>query len=382
MKEVMAMKTKQTVGKNAQNVGSKAVDKKVVAKNDSSVDVEPCYIDETLKLIESEDVRKKFRAPERTLQEEDYAELIFKAPIPLEQKLPLLKLIMDQSRLDDDESRFEYDPAALIRQINATLKGRYNAPDGTVFRVIFRITESYTTMSEEQRIRHEWREKYCSTFDAAVEYIKHRKSNPDENGMYTKEEGSDCDDVYYIDKLLPLEYKSKVFLRWFLNSDGDILYFDYPAFDKSLNTENHSVLLSSCGYELPYKAGDIVIADCRPFADVKRVVVLDDDPYCLCMFINEDGNVDVGDLESNEFVRNPRKNYVHMLYRAKLYDGELTEAETPLGVVSNAVKANPELGYDIYKYVQRFRGQDELSRSFGLKHNGVLWPQLKKAFGV
>jgi len=354
------------------------------SKNTPVADVNVSYIEETLKLFESEEMRQHVRdeACKWSWPSEDCAEIIFKAPVPLETKLSLLKLILKQSGLSDDDERLMYDPATLGRQILTALKGRDNCPGGTVFRVTFRISENYTAKSGDQRIAYGWREKICSTFNEALEYIKSRKAGNADRGIRIEEKGFDCDEVYCVDKLLPPEYRSKAYLRWLLNSDGDILYFDYPCFDESLNIEIPGILNL---LPFTFKPGDIIIGDCRPFADVKRVLALDEGIHETCMFINEEGHVDVGLIYSNDFLSNPMKNYVPGLFRAKLYDGELTEVETPLGIVSSAIKDNPKLGDDIYRYVERCKGltdDDEANRKLGLTNKGVLWAQLKNEFNL
>ena len=349
----------------------------VTTKSNTVAELETNYIEEALKLFECKDIREHLRGliSECGWEVEDFAEMVFKAPIPLEKKLTMLKLMTP----NNDDERLIHDPATLGRQIIVALKGRYNGPDGAIFRVLFRISHNY-----EDKIYHCWREKICMTFDEAVEYIKRRKAHETEEGTWTDKEGFDSNDVYCIDKLLPRDYKSKVYLRWLLNSDGDILYYDYLSYNKSENIEIPGILR----FPVPFKVGDIVVADCRPFAEEKRVLILDNnkpiDYYFSenCMYITRDGKIDSGLFKANMFLDDPLKTYVSVLYRAKKYEGELSESEAPLGIISKAIKDNPKLGQDIHKYVEKHRGCIDKVPGWGNIPKGVQWEQLEKEFSL
>jgi len=350
---------------------------KTVSNKDVPVtEVEKTYIEETFKLFESEEMREHLRKVSVDWYEEDFVEVIFKAPVPLEMKLSLIKKILKQSDYDPENEKIPFGPLVTCRQIHSALKGRYNHPDGTVFRVVYRVNDSYSG----------WREKFCSTFDEAVEYIKGRKTNAEEKGIPAEEEGFDYDDIYSIEKLLPREYSSKVYLRWILNNNGDVLYFDYPHFDGSMDIEIPGRLPTSN----PFKPGDIIIADCRPFAEEKKVLIFDSGSKVpsdyfyspTCLFINENGNIDAGYFSNNEFLKNPMKTHVSVLYRAKTYSGELTKTEGPLGRVSRAIRKRPKLGQDIYRYLIECRERDKVIPSIFRSIRGVSWELLKKEFGL
>ena len=295
-----------------------------------------------LELIESDEVRKFFRT--WLTYTEDYAEIVFNAPIPLEKKLSILQFMAEHHDIDPEECRWNFNPSERAKAVSRALKARYDYPEDTIFKVTFGSQFDPRVM-------------WFSTFDEAIDFIKRRKSNPTEKGIEAshRDNFDDHGDVYCVDKLFPREYRAIAYLRWFIDINGDILYYDYLQFEDNLPSEACRLY-----FGLPFKVGDIVMTDCQPFAKPKKILILTSAPHDVatdakCMFINYDGKLDVGSVTGKEFLPNPLKVYVPVDFRAKTYNGELNEEEAPLGILSKILKesTNPKLAEMIYYYVER-----------------------------
>jgi hypothetical protein len=66
-------------------------------------------------------------------------------------------------------------------------------------------------------------------------------------------------------------------------------------------------------------------------------------------------------------------------YRAVRWKEKLPDDETPLAVISSAVKANPALGSEIWDYIFNNLSYDKNAEN---DYPGVTWEQLKNNFGL
>ena len=182
----------------------------------------------------------------------------------------------------------------------------------------------------------------------------------------------------------------ELIVYWFLDDAGEILYYEFS--DEPTHRKPF-VIPGRLSYTVPFQPGDIIATDCSPFAEQKKVLILEnndtldsvDGQGVTCLFINDDNKIDVGYFKLNEFLRYPRHTYVSALYRAKLFDGELTEAEAPLGIISTAVKGSPKLEREIFVYVSQRKLSFAIASGDNYKaedFSGFSWKALQRSFNL
>lgn len=319
------------------------------------------YLEETLKFIESEEMRAYLRkvAPEWLERgrwgRHTCAEIVSSAPAPLERKIPVLELIAEQTQAGEND--FE-DPAKFAKQSRLAFDEQDNNPPGT----IFWLKDFY--YSEEGC------DFFFTDFDAAIRFIKEQLADNEYPDFHEYQS-------YAICKLIPGEKGTMIeYCHWILNFSGEIWYFDY--FDGE--PEDWEYLFDWTGASLnlpvPFTPGDVILADCRPFAKERRVLILgigDNSDCCAvqCLYPLPNGKLDNGAFKHNRFLHRPESSHISGLYRAARWTGELTVQEAPLAIIGKAVKANPALGSDISEYIYENEYDD-----------GVTWEQLQEAFGL
>ena len=365
-------------------------------KGNTVAGLEANYIEETLKFVESnemkEHLRKWFASGGVRRPFDTCAEIVYKAPVAIEQKLPTLKLLAKHDKSKDTSSR-EY-----VDAMQKYLDARYNETEGMVYDLdLYTECDCYN----EERIKFK-------SFDEAIEHIKSlekqansinmdetetRKSLQnsdllalDEAAQRQKIKGYKNGLVFALEKY-PKEAYDELHVTWYLNKVGEILYTDF------------------CFGEIPgrlnlptrFAAGDLVIADCQPFGGEQKVLILENEDIfksvdgsgVTCIFINEHGNIDAGYFKSNEFLPNPDRTYVSALYRARTFTGGLSEGETPLGVIREALAKRPKLGREMFMCLNNLKmyaigeysntNENSISK---LKSYGIGWEVFKKRFGL
>ena len=336
------------------------------------------YIDETLKFIESKEIREHLRTWRRPLDRDDCGEIVSRAPASLERKIPVLDLIAEQTEYDPE--RINHDPAIFAKHARLALDGLYNTSPGTVFLIDACCYED----------RKHGRELF-TTFEAVKKYIH-------ETGVIYSVNPNPHDYLwFYVEKWIPGEDgKMNCPIYYYLNSLGEVWYFDYTSeyepddYGDTLGFFDHS---GDANLAVPFLPGDIIIADCSPFAEERKVLILEnldsmnmvDCCGVRCLHITQSGKIDECALKHNSFIRYSEHTYVSVLYRATVYNGELTESETPLSIVSNAVKENPELGHKIHEYLINLSlsaSEETRSSKKEDKYEGIEWEELKNKFGL
>lgn len=347
------------------------------------------YIEETLKFIESDDMREHLRSWSSHLTRNKCSEIVSCAPASVEKKIPVLELIAEQTERDPE--RTMYEPVVLAREARLALDKRYDNPPGTVFALI-------EWFCGEEEYDH----SLFTTFDAAVEHIKEDEKiyldsiTEDESDKVTR-----LDYIRYsIEKWIPgNDGKMEECFSWILNSKGEIWYFDFG--ERKFEPEDWDWFYccignSICYLPTPFNPGDIVVADCLPFAEKRLVLIIDikHETDCCgvrCLHFTKSRKIDEAALKHNSFLPIGDLSCFSVLYRASVYDGELTGEEVPLGVISNAIKANPQLGYEIQKYLIDLSlsasKEERVARNEGRyrkedRYDGVDWNHLKSKFGL
>ena len=327
----------------------------------STADVQANYVDETLKFIESDEVREYVRNWPEPLNKDDFVDIVLQAPATLERKIHVLKLIVNQTntnRMYDECERW-------VKQLRTALNARYTYPvDAT-----FALDDSY----------HRRESKMYKTFDEATNYINEQRKM-----QIGGSEAYDPNRYYSIAKCTPGRYGQEAYLFWILNSVGEIWYFDY--LDRNIYPNYYHGILN---LPVPFKPGDIIMTDCRPTEKERKVLILENhdtyesvnDDGVTCLFFTEYGGIDAGRLKTNDFLSSPVVNKISVLYRAATYTGELTEDEAPLRVISDAIKADPMLGSRIYEYLRSYkRAHIDLIHRSGEEYFGLSWKSIRKMF--
>jgi len=312
------------------------------------------YMEETLKFIESEEMREhlKIELPKLDwFRGNDYAEIVAFAPAPIERKILVLELIVQKAKCDTE---MLHNPAKLLESMHTALNERYNCTQGTVFSV---------------QSCGEGIDSICTNFDAVLQYLcefESDESDPDPRNRTW----------YQVEKWLPNDDGiMKDACYWILNAKGEIWYFGYYSEFKPADWENiHDCIGAGLNLPIPFCSGDIVIADCRPFADITHVLIVDigDNIDCCsvqCMYLLPDGKLDMNAFKHNHFLCRDEKSPISGLYRATKFSGELEKSESILGIISDAIKNRPSLANEIMDFM--FRSEHS---------EGVSWEVLQNKF--
>ena len=296
----------------------------VTTKGSFAAGAETNYIEETLKFVESDEMRellrKWFASKNVRNPVQICAEIVYNAPVAIEQKLPTLKLLFKHDKSKDASSE------AYVDVIQKCLEARYNEIEGMVYDLVL-----YTKCDNLDDAYNGETKKFMS-FDETIEHIKslNKQGNDlnmnesetqkflensslltlDEVALYHQAMGHGNVLVYALKKY-PKESYGELRVCWYLNEVGEILYANY-----GFNCEIPGRL------NLPtrFATGDIVIADCQPFGDEQKVLILEnedtfksvDGSGVTCIFINKYGNIDAGYFKSNEFCQCPEEHmYQH-----------------------------------------------------------------------
>ena len=361
---------------------------KKVEKVNAIPGVQTDYIQETLKFIESDEMRshlqKWFDSGSVGHTADACAEIVFHAPVSLEQKLPLLELLSKH-----EEGRNSY-AKMYLQDAQKALDERYNSSmEYGLYLYGYGDADGY----DENTIMFK-------SFDEAVKHIKSLDKQVDINDHLLHSKDLTLDNFVFRARALGQEHSiiyaieqyplGETSVCWYLNDAGELLYSDYytDQFPGGLRIP------------APFAPGDIVMTDCRPFGDEKKVLILENsNPFdywdgsgVTCLFINKYDNIDAGYFKNSEFVMDCKySRYVSGFYRAKTFTGELEEDEAPLEVIRKAIKDNPKLGHDIFRYVDEIKRSTKILADFPgefgeyfskLKYTGVPLKLLKKEFGL
>lgn len=160
-----------------------------------------------------------------------------------------------------------------------------------------------------------------------------------------------------------------------MNNALELWYFDYIH-----RKDSPAGWIPLLGYNLnlptPFQPGDIVLADCLPYAEPRLVLILDsgDNLDCCCLqvlYIGEGGRLFAGAFKHNAFLddtENGGFSWVSGLYRAGRWTGGPAGSGEPFAVLSPLLRARPGLGTEIEDYIWKGRS------------DGRSWLEVKEAF--
>jgi len=332
------------------------------------------HIEETLNFIESDEMLNYLRSLKKHNSDEPYltrsicAEIVSKAPASLERKISVLGLIAKETKRDAHCKR--RDPIRLADYARDAITEQQHSQPGDVFQVrelIYHETANFNEYS------------LFYGFNAAMKFIK---DDIADFGSADSEIHNSAN--YLIEKYVQGDNGVMInTYHWVVNSSGEIWYCNYK--DENNPVEHDEYFYDYWGtlnLPIPFKPGDIVTADCRPFAKEKRVLIIcigDNYDCCSvqCVFIGHDKILHIGALKHNSFFcKNEERSPVSALYRLARYTGELDESEHPLGIISAAIKTNPQLAKDIHDCFF------DSSLEYVGSYDGVKWNDLKNKFSL
>lgn len=325
------------------------------------------YLEASLSFIESKEMRDYLRTklPECRWAAMACAEIVAFAPAPIERKLPVLEQIAwePEPELAYDGEPFTAYAARYARSCRAALDERYSSTDAAMFWLEELHYDDSPCFDSNA---------FFTGFDAAIRYLKGLAEEDPEGSAF---EGLS----YTITKCLP-DHSGRLceYCTWYLNNTLELWYFNYLLRRKDVPDDWESLLDWNLNLPVPFQPGDIVMADCLPYAKPRRVLILDvgDNLDCCCLqalFIRKDGRLFAGAFKHNTFLcytENMEHSWVSGLYRASRWTGGLTDREEPFAVLSPLIHARPGLGAEIEEYI--WKGESD----------GRSWLEVKEAFGL
>ncbi len=136
---------------------------------------------------------------------------------------------------------------------------------------------------------------------------------------------------------------------------------------------------------VPYRAGDIVRVDCRPFAMPKNVLIVDtgDNTDCCslqALYLKENGKYALGALKHGPLFKN-RRVYpcISPLYRIQKLSSEETEAEFEFRIISEFLNGNSKKGTALEQYIYENCDKKEYQINFESIVNDFITKYQKKA---
>jgi len=321
------------------------------------------YIDKTLNFIESNEMRDYLRAyfsdtSNKIWLRNKCAEIVSKAPACVENKIPVLDMIAEQS--EPSPKGDWHDPVWLADFARRALDEEQTGPIGTVFQVrefYYHEPGYYTDYS------------LYYTFNAAMQYIKWLDTECEDIDLETHKNVS-----FRIEKFIPgSDGKMVNTFYWIINHIGEIWYFGKDRYKREPFRNEFFSYIGDMNLPVPFDPGDIVTADCRPFVKEQRVVIIEigDNADCCCvqcLYVKPDGKLDIGAFKHNMFLCS-ETSHISALYRAEKYHGVLEIAEYPLDEISKAIKKDRQLGLDMWDY---FFEND--------KGYGLSWEEIRDKF--
>ncbi len=157
-------------------------------------------------------------------------------------------------------------------------------------------------------------------------------------------------------------------IDYYISLKGDIWFykFDYDYKKKYKKNPNKSQVIKKldvCSHNedlnLPtsFKVGDILTIDCRPFAELRKVLVVEigDNRDCCCLqglYIDNQDEIHIGAIKHNSVFREyeciPK---ISSLYKAKISEDELSERDKPLQIISKYLNGDEEKGKQLWEFV-------------------------------
>lgn len=344
------------------------------------------YIDAALTFMESKEMHDYLHKelPRLHWAARGCAVIVAYAPAPIERKLPVLEQI---AREPDPEVAFDGKPftayaARFARSCHLALEERHNGPEGVVFSVESGVYNEDADVNTYPRA-------LFTDFDAALRYLERMMEEYPEEYVF---EGLS----HTVTKYVPdSSGQLTEYCTWYLNNMRELWYFDYEISSRELPGDWEPPLdyLGNLNLPVPFQPGDIVVADCMPYAPSRRVLILSvgDNIDCCCLqvlFIWKNGCLDIGAFKHNQFLCNGELSHVSGLYRAIRWTGELPAEEEAFAVLAPLIRERPEFGEEIWdcffklerRVVTKLR-REGLEDIYGGRFTPT-WKIMKEALGL
>ncbi len=332
------------------------------------------YLEVSLAFLESREMREYLRNELPKWGDVSYycAKIVAYAPAPIEKKLPVLEQIGRMAKPEPGDKRtWENTGARFADSCRSALAERYCGPDGGLFWL-----QDFRYHKNGRMFGH----AFFTEFDSALRYLEElTEEYPQESSLEEQN--------YTITKCLPKgRGRLEEYCTWYLNAEGELWYFDYCYDDSFWRRRDWKPLIDACGCFLnlpvPFQPGEIVEADCLPFAKPRRVLILEvgDNQDCCCLqalFMQKKGRLNAGAFKHNDFLQYPENSPVSGLYRAKRWTGKLSHGEEPLAVLSSLIQERPAFGREIWDCLYEWKWGKT-----GYPQDGITWEELKGELGL
>ncbi|MBO7473470.1 MAG: hypothetical protein J6U00_05635 [Ruminococcus sp.] len=208
---------------------------------------------ELLYYIKSEEYRNWLIENEKLLNQWDYLQIINAAQIDIRDKLRLLKKYKDELIKNGRITR-RYDSACKCYE--AAINLLLEESDVALFQVTLKRRRS--TDDIEYTCDNTWP---CKSFSEILEYTQERLDEGVTNDEF--------DDSWYVIERYTLRSGKYDLDAWFVMSSNGTVWCTQLYSESAVVSENHhnDRLVDMAGLHLPmpYKEGDIITIDCRPF---------------------------------------------------------------------------------------------------------------------
>lgn len=279
---------------------------------------------EILNLIESPELHQYlFEHPEK-LNFKSYAEIIFGAPISIENKRTLTFRLNEEAKNDKDRQSIE-NIRTILADAEFSLINIYKSQlvyavsligyDENKIETCIDGPYYSSSWSDAQKAIRMYRSKYLNEDDWKSRYWRIEQYSLNEE----KNEFGFCRKEPYV---------------YFADISGNAQYFEcnynyLPMSGREYWNKISENVFHELKLPVPFKPGDILRIDCRPYSP--------EPAYCLvteigndyisiqCLYPGKDGKIEQGDLKQGQYLTNSY-NPVHNispLYRARVYNGEL-----------------------------------------------------------
>lgn len=319
-----------------------------------------------LELIESAEMRGYLKKAGDTLPLRVWLEAAAGAPAPLEKKLTVLeRIVLAQTEPGARRLAEEYCRAAA-RALEALTRPQ---TPGTVFQLVqvSAAEDSNRMERDDVFLFTEW--KAAQAFARAYLDELYEDEPPEEKArswywyeltLCRPEEGG---------MLRPGPY------TYLLSAAGEAWLFMRERPDgKATPQPEEDFWWSGLSLNLPvpFRPGDILTVDCRPFAGPGRCLVLEvgDNRDCCCvqvLYPCPGGRADIGALKHGHCFCSGVVQILSPLYRVSRWTGQLPPEEVFLEPLSRKLHADPLLGARLWTAIYRY----ELERPHGRSPSGI-----------
>lgn len=316
--------------------------------------------------FESEEMKEYLTALHEELSVMALRDIITGAMIPLSQKADLMKHVDSASYLDIKEAL----DALEIRP-------------GQFFELSFEMNEVI-----DYRVEHcSYHLGPCTSIEKAKKHIRSYYDDiPEEDSLW---EHRLDENWWFSMRLYDMNGDGEPFMlyTYYLIAD-EICYFDKGLYESEtgflFRTDGHySRNCIDLNISIPFKAGDVVVADGRPFCEPKPVLLLEVSDDCCgvwALYKKTDGSVDTGAVKHGTVYDAGRDVMLSPLYRMRKYEGEpdcdgVKMVLEELGrVIANTKDAETEeeekltvLGMPVELFVER-NAEKTLAEALGTEH--------------